>query len=588
MNIENIKDTLKKAYEFHKSNKLEEAEKIYRQILEIDPNNFGSNYLLGSLFAQTKNLQEAKKLLQKALQIDPNYADAHYNLGNVLNELEEIKEAAICFEKSISINPKNTDAHINLGNLLKKIGKIDEAENLYKKAIKINPNSINAYNNLGTIFQEDENFEEAIKFYKKTIEIEPTFASAYNNLGLVSHAIEEHQNAINYYEKAIKLKPDYATAHSNLGKLYKELGNFKKTIICFENTIKHNPTDLVALFYLSEFKSEILNSDLKKSILNIIDNKNCTKINLAYGNFLLSLYEFTNKNHEKEIEYLLKGHDYYFDTQKEEFKIPIDYWAKIPFEIHQLISAKNFNKTANEKNKEIKPIFIVGLPRCGSTLVEKVIASGKKYIPTGEETAIFHSVVKNMINKNLSPSLDFNDIEKKVLEKYNQKRLINTNNDYTFTDKSLENAFYLQLIKEIFPNAKIIYCKRNSLSSIISILKNNMVKISWAHSLDNIFEYFNIFYKAIDIFKNNNPDFIYDLDYEKFVTDPELESKKLLNFCNLSWDKSCLEFYKRKELISSTASNIQIREAINKNAINKYLPYKDFLINYKNKYPWFH
>ena len=115
-----------------------------------------------------------------------------------------------------------------------------------------------------------------------------------------------------------------------------------------------------------------------------------------------------------------------------------------------------------------------------------------------------------------------------------------------------------------------------------------MVKISWAHSLDNIFEYFNIFYKAIDIFKNNNPDFIYDLDYEKFVTDPELESKKLLNFCNLSWDKSCLEFYKRKELISSTASNIQIREAINKNAINKYLPYKDFLINYKNKYPWFH
>ena len=96
MNIENIKDTLKKAYEFHKSNKLEEAEKINRQILEIDPNNFGSNYLLGSLFAQTKNLHEAKLFLQKSLQIDPNYADANYNLGNVLTELKEIQEAIIC------------------------------------------------------------------------------------------------------------------------------------------------------------------------------------------------------------------------------------------------------------------------------------------------------------------------------------------------------------------------------------------------------------------------------------------------------------------------------------------------------------
>ncbi len=587
MNIKNIEDTFKKAYQDHQASKFKEAEKLYRQILDTDPEHFGSNYLLGSLFAQTKNFYEAKVLLQKALKIDPNYAEAYYNLGNVLTELKEIQEAILCFQKSIKINPKNADANNNLGNLFKKVGKFIEAENLYKKAIKIDPNYANAYNNLGTIFQKYKSYQEAIKFYKKTIELNPNFASAYNNLGLLSHEIEEYQNALNYYEEAIKLKPDYAEAYSNLAKVYKELGNFNKTISCFENAKKYDPNDLITSYYLSEFKKEILNSDLKKTIMNVISNKNCTKINLAYGNFLLSFYELRDENYEKEIYYLLKGHDYYFDAHKDKFKTMLDYWAKVPSEISQLINSKNFKKDINKKNNEIAPIFVVGVPRCGSTLIEKVIASGKKKIPIGEETGIFHTVVSDIIKKNSSLTLDFNHIEIDILKRYRKKRLIQENNGYTFTDKSLENVFYLQLIKETFPNAKVIYCKRKPLSCIMSIIKNNLVEVSWGHNLEHIFKYFNTFYKMIDNFKVNNENFIYDLDYEKFVTNPEVESKKLLSFCDLAWDKSCLEFYKRKELISLTASNVQIRQAIYKNAINKYLPYNDFLSDYKNKYSWF-
>jgi len=588
MNTDNIKDTLKKAYEFHNAKNFEEAKQLYEQILNENPNNFGANYLLGTLFAQTKNLNEAKLFLQKSLQIDPNYADANYNLGNVLTELQEISEAIIYFKKSIEINPKNADANNNLGNLFKQIGKLAEAENLYKKAIEINPNYVNAYNNLGTIFQKYKDFKEAIKLYKKTIELDPSFASAYNNLGLISHEIEEYQNAINYYEKAIELKSDYAEAHGNLAKVHKDLGNFEKTIVCLENVKKYHPDDLLSLYYLSEFKNEILTSDLKEKIINIINNKNCTKINLAYGNFLLAFYEFHNSNYKKEIDYLLKGHDYYFEFKKEKFKILTDYWMKAPTEINQLINSKDFNKLKNKKNEEIKPIFIIGVPRSGSTLVEKVIVSGSKHIPTGEETGIFHDMILNIISKNLSSVSDLSYINERILEKYNQKELIKVNNDYIFTDKSLENIFYLQLIKEIFPNSKVIYCKRKPLSCIMSILKNNLAEVPWAHNLEHIFEYFNIFFNQINNFKDTNPNFIYDLDYEKFVTDPEVESKKLFSFCNLPWDKSCLEFYKRKELISQTASNVQIRQAINQQAINKYLPYNDLLNTYGNKYSWFY
>ena len=121
----------------------------------------------------------------------------------------------------------------------------------------------------------------------------------------------------------------------------------------------------------------------------------------------------------------------------------------------------------------------------------------------------------------------------------------------------------------------------------MSIMKNNLVDIPWAHNIENIFKYFDIYYEKIEIYKKTFPNFIYELKLEKLVNDPENESKKLMKFCDLSWDKKCIEFYKRKDLISKTTSNIQIRKAINKDANKKYLPYEQFLSKYKDKYNWY-
>ena len=130
------------------------------------------------------------------------------------------------------------------------------------------------------------------------------------------------------------------------------------------------------------------------------------------------------------------------------------------------------------------------------------------------------------------------------------------------TDKSLNNFFYLELINDVYPNAKIINCKRDVLSSIMSIFQNNITELAWVHDLENIFKYFNNYFDIIDNYRKVYPNTIYDLDFEKLVNNPEEESKKLMNFCNLDWDKKCLEFYKRKDLISKTASNIQIRKGL--------------------------
>ena len=255
---------------------------------------------------------------------------------------------------------------------------------------------------------------------------------------------------------------------------------------------------------------------------------------------------------------------------------------------NELINLNKSNKTIKKNNHEIKPIFIIGVPRCGPTLIEKIIGSGSQTISVGEETRIIGNFIPAKVLEKQSLNLgNVEDLRNELFKIYKDKGLISKKYNFTFTDKSLDNFFYLKLIKEIYPNAKIIHCKRNVLSSIMSIFQNNLSALAWTHDLKHIFKYFDNYLRIINNFNKIYPNFAYELEYEKLVTNPEIESKKLMKFCELPWDKKCLEFYKRKDLISKTASNIQIRQAIYKHSVDKYLPYKKFLGNYRNKYQWF-
>ena len=582
-----IDEILKSAIEHHKKNDFENAEKLYKKILNIDAEHFRSIFLLGSLSAQIRNLTAAKSLLERAIKINPKHAEAHYNLGNVSGQMGDFKQAIKLYKKAIEINPNYFEAYNNLGNLLRESGEILQTIKLYEKAIEINSNYFEAHNNLGVVFAALKEVKKAIASYKKAIEINPNYAVAHNNLGLIFHEIGMYKDAILHYEKAIKINPNYSDTYGSLGKLFKELGKFEKATYYYEKATKFKPENLVFLFYLSELKKKILDIDLKNKIIENIKDDNCTKLNLAYAYFLLSNYELKEKNYPNEFNYLLKAHSYYFESKKEIFENQVDYWLNTLPNKKELINFDNFNVNITKNDCNIKPIFIIGVPRSGSTLIEKVIGSSVQHVPLGEETSILSNVIRGLIANGQSLISDKKILKSLILEKYKNKGLVQKKNDFVFTDKSLENFFFVNLIKEIFPNAKVINCKRNSLSCIMSILKNNLIDLPWAHNIENIFKYFDIYHKMSSKFKNFYSNFIYNLQYESFVRSPELESKKLLNYCNLPWDKKCLEFYKREEIISRTASNMQIRAAINTDATNKYLLYKELLNKYGKKYQWF-
>ena len=346
--------------------------------------------------------------------------------------------------------------------------------------------------------------------------------------------------------------------------IYAKLGQFQEAAKCLQTALNDKPNDLETFYMLHRLGEKILDSNLKNKIAEVISDSNCTKMNFAYGNLLLSKFEQQAGNHEKELDYLLKGHDYFFQSKKGKFEEELKYWFNILPRIEEIVSLEK----SNENNDHIKPIFIVGLPRCGSTLVEKVITSGTKHISIGEETEIFNTLIHQ-------------GSRTKILEAYQQRGLMQAASDYTFTDKSLENFFYIKFIKDIFPSAKVINCTRDTLSSVMSILQTNLTEVAWAHHLKHIYQFFNLYHQKIKHFKTTFPNFIYDLNYEKFINNPEIESKKLMEYCNLPWNKKCLEFYKRKDIVSDTASDVQIRKAINKHSLDKYLPYEPFILKHK-------
>ena len=582
-NKQSLKTTFVEALGHYRKKDFKTAEVFCYKILSINSSHFDSISLLANIFAVNRNFDKAKEFLEKAIKIQPENTTILNNLGTAYRELGDTEKAMTFYQKVLGINSNHTNANYNLGLIFYELKELKRAKEYLEKTVKIQPNYAFAHFSLGNLQKELKKLKQAKESYLKAIELRPSFASAQNNLGLVFSNIGDPDSAVKCYKKALEIDPKHAGAYNNLGRLYTETGELEKAIESHKVAIKLEPQNLVHTYYLSELDKNFLNSEVKNKTEEILNNKETYRINLVYGNFLLSRYERNEKNYEKEFNYLIKAHKNYFELKKKKFESGIKYCFNDVLQISKFAKLKNANN-----NNKIKPIFIIGVPRCGSTLIEKIIGSGKESIPMGEEVVVLeHFINKKVFEKkslNLGEADSFGD---ELVSIYKNRGLIDEKSNFVFTDKSLNNFFYLGLIKVIFPESKVINCRRESLSSIMSIFQNNLTELAWAHNLENIFKYFDYYFQIIDEFKKKYPGFIYDLNFENFTNEPEIESKKLLKYCNLAWDKKCLKFYKRKDIIAKTTSRIQIRKPIYKHSSDKYLPYKKLLDKYGNKYSWF-
>ena len=306
----------------------------------------------------------------------------------------------------------------------------------------------------------------------------------------------------------------------------------------------------------------------------------------------MSKIEKKKGEYKTEIGYLKKSHIDIFNSKK-------NYNLQSNFYFNEIISQKfkeiiflNIKKKQSNFQKQF-PIFIIGLPRSGSTLIETILSNNDKVKGIGESSfinmailnQISHKIfINNFDKKNFQFSIDCEELESFLLKKLNNHLKLNDN--IRFVDKTLENFFNIDVILNIFPNAKFIHCFRNLNDSIIAIFQSLLPTISWTHNLDDIINYIDNYLRTINYFKNKYPDKILDIKLENLTEDNENIVKEIFNFCNLDWNAKSLSFNKENNLQIKTTSNVQLRGKVKIYDYDKYQKYKFMLNEYRKKYKW--
>ena len=549
----NINQKHEKAIHAHQEGKLDEAESLYRSVLEIEPNNIDINNNLGVLLQNRGKFEEAEKYYKKVVEINPNVAVAHSNLGNIYYEIYRLDEAETSYKKAIALKPDFFKVYNNLGTLFHKINKFKEAESNYKKAIELKPNFAEAHNNLGTLLQKIWRLEESQNCYKKAIEVKPDFEEAYTNLGNLQKEINKPDEAEVNYKKAIELKPNNPKGYFQLGLLK----SFKK-----EDELFIKMQELHLNQSLSEKERITLNFTLGRAFQEL-------------NQFEKSFYHYSEGNaaYKKTLKYNIHKDIEMFDQLKNTFPA----------------LKKNYLKSIEQINK-IKPIFILGMPRSGTTLVEQIISSHSKVTGAGELNYVQEFGATIAIGESNIDSDTLLDFRKKYLKKIKEL----SKGSALITDKMPLNFRFIGLILSAFPEAKIVHVKRNPAATCwgnytkhygvknvgYKILPNKkftgLIANGFSYNFDDLVNYYKLYQDLMRFWEEHYNDQIYNLDYEKLTEDQENETKKLIKYLGLDWEESCLSPQDNIRSVHSSSS-VQVRQKVYQGSSDKWKKFKPFL-----------
>ncbi len=481
---------------------------------------------------------------------------------------------------------------INIAIEYHKKRQFESAKRIYQELIISEKNNFFPLFLLGTLEMDLRNFDEAINLLNMSLNKNPSYKDTYLNLGSIYYELNNYKECIKYYELGknnYHLNENNDDTHyklcQNLARAYKNIGEIDKARDVYEEMYLKNESDLKIVFFLYELNALSLDKNLKKKIKNILKNKNSSKSNLLYGNLLLSKYAKNADMHSEEYRALLSFHNVIYEENKIRFENLNDFIFNKLAKINQYYDEKLEIRNDKKIRELTNPIFIISLPRSGSTLLEKIIIYNQKNLLSGEETEIFSTIGEDYYkNSNTPPNLQ--NISQIIIEQYKKKKLISDKHNISFTDKSIDNFYYLGWIKKIFPNAKFIHCIRDPKAIIVSILRNLFAESSWSHNIKDILSFMDNHHRLINYWQNAHGIEIYNVKYENLINNFDTETFNLLKFCNLKWTPDIVKFNSSLNFVSKTASNIQIRQPIYKTIDRSYESLASQFKNDLKKYSW--
>jgi tetratricopeptide (TPR) repeat protein len=587
----------------HQAGRLAQAERVYRQILAIDARHADSLHLLGMIAAQggrrdvavemirqaiainptaaayhsnlgtilqaQGKLDEAAACYERALALKPDWAEVHSNLGNIFHAQGKLKEAVACQERALALKPDFAEACSNLGNARQAQGKLDQAVACYERALGLKSDYADAHNNLGSALAALDRIDDAVSHYERALVLKPDFASAHNNLGSALEKQDRTDQAVAHFERALFLQPGHASTHNNMGNICKARGEFEDAMAHYQRAIASKPDYAEAHFNRAEIKS-FQPGDADLLALEALAARDDLSADKAlYIHFALAKALDDVGDYVRAFEHLRRGNA----LKRRQIDCREIDALKLFERIAAIFDRAILDRFEHQGDPSSVPIFVIGMPRSGSTLIEQILASHPQIHAAGELTALEKMTDGNQFPEYI-PALDGAAL-RRLGQSYIGRLPALADGKLRIVDKLSGNFLRIGLIHLILPNARIIHSMRHPIDTCVSCYSKLFTAgLYFSYDLAELGRYYRSYRELMAHWRSVlPPGAMLEVSYEDLVEDLEGQARRLIDYCGLPWDDRCISFYRTNRPVK-TASAVQVRKPLFRGSLQRWRHYE--------------
>jgi tetratricopeptide (TPR) repeat protein len=569
---------------------------------------------LGLVLRAGKRLDEALMVFDDLMRRAPQMPEAHHNLGLCLGGLVRSNEARTQFEEAIRLKPDYHEAHTELGKLAFTEKRYTDAIVHFERASYLNPDDAEGWMRLAEANWSEEKYPEVLRAVERAVKARPDWAEAYEVLGRAQieagGGIEAGRNAEKNFRKATELKPDFADAHLRLGNSLRLQGRYEEALESYRRAQALAPDSSAAIGGSAAMLERLGQFDAAQRLVAPAIEKGVETLGLALPYAAVSRYTgekakamellermLADERHDRHMR--MEGHfmlgklydgDKNFDQAFRHYraandldpeKFDIEGNGQLFETIISCFDGERHRRRPRASNRSRLPVFIVGMPRSGTTLTEQILASHPLVHGAGELIRM-SEIKQSLVKLTDTPWPQCADrLDRKTLDKAAQEHLDwlgrLAQGKARVTDKMPHNFLALGLIDLLFPEARIIHCRRDPMDNCLSIYFQHFnADHAYANSLEQLGIYYRQYERVMAHWRKVVRVPILDVDYERTVADPEQAARRLLEFCELEWDERCLRFYESGRVVS-TPSYDQVRQPIYKKSVARWKRYEKYL-----------
>jgi tetratricopeptide (TPR) repeat protein len=552
--------------------RLDEAIASYHQALEIKPRYPEAWNNMGNALLDLKRFSDAALCYRSALELNADFAEAHGNLGNALRGLGQLEDAVASYWRALELKADFAAAHVNLADTLRDLGKPADAAAHARRAVELAPGLPGAHNSLASALLDLGALDDAEAAYRRALTLEPQFAEAWINLGLVLRQRGLAEEAEACCRRALEVRPDAAAACVLLAELRADGGDFSAAEGLLRRAVALDPESPEGLAGLAQLRKMTTSDAAWAGQALKVAARRLPARQEVYLRFALGKYFDDVKDYRQAFENFRRAHEllrtYGARHDKREQAIAVE----------QLIETHDDDRTreaAATSADSRRPVFIVGMPRSGTTLAEQILASHPAVFGAGELP--FWTDAMRAFRPSIAEGTRRGVAARLAREYLDTLQRLSADADRVI-DKMPANFWCVGLIREALPQARIIHMQRDPVDTCLSIYFQHFKNaLPYADDLHDLASFYREYQRIMSHWRGTLPEHaLLEVPYEGLVADQQAWSRRMLQFIELPWDPRCLDFHQTSRSVM-TASKWQVRQKMNRASIRRWKNYEPFI-----------